>query len=46
MKQIFSAYTQQLGYSIQDLSEHLSIAEEDLRQMVRVSNSSKLRIAI
>ena len=46
MKQIFSAYTQQLNYSFADLSSHLSIAEEDLRQLVRISNSSKLRIAI
>ncbi len=46
MKQIFSAYTQHLGYSIRDLSDHLCIVEEDLRQMVRVSNSSKLKIAV
>jgi Zn-dependent peptidase ImmA (M78 family) len=46
MKQILSAHLNQLGFTQKDLSNHLSIHEEDLINIARSNSNSKLKIAI
>ena len=45
-KQIFNAHFKQLGFTTKSLSNHLSIHETDLVNLVRVSSSNSLKIAI
>lgn len=45
-KQIFKAYSEDLGYTNKDLASYLCISETDLVRVKNVTNNSKLKIAV
>lgn len=45
-KQIFKSYSDELGYTNQDLASYLCITETDLVRVKNITNNSKLKIAV